>query len=61
MVTAVAKHKKEKRKFKLWQKIILIIASVMVYIFCLTKHISRGEGVAMILFYIAAVVYAALR
>ena len=35
----MAKHKKEKRKFKLWQKIILIIASVML-----------AAGVAFLLF-----------
>ncbi|WP_316608232.1 calcium/sodium antiporter [uncultured Ruminococcus sp.] len=40
---------------------ILIIASVMVYIFSLTKHINRGEGIVMILMYVATVVFAALR
>ena len=40
---------------------VLIVASVMVYIFALTKNISRGEGVVMILFYLATMVYAAVR
>lgn len=40
---------------------ILIVASILVYIFALTKKINRIEGVIMILFYVAAVVFAALR
>ena len=40
---------------------ILIVVSVVVYIFSLTKHINRGEGIVMILMYVATVVFAALR
>ena len=40
---------------------ILIVASILVYIFALTKKINRIEGVVMILFYVATVVFAALR
>ena len=40
---------------------ILIAASVLVYVFCLTKKINRFEGVVMILIYVGTVVFAALR
>lgn len=40
---------------------ILIAASVLVYVFCLTKKINRFEGVVMILIYAGTVVFAALR
>lgn len=40
---------------------ILIAVSVVVYLFSLTKHINRGEGIVMILMYVATVVFAALR
>ena len=40
---------------------ILIVVSVVVYLFSLTKHINRGEGIVMILMYVATVVFAALR
>lgn len=40
---------------------ILFVVSVVVYIFSLTKHINRGEGIVMILMYVATVVFAALR
>lgn len=41
--------------------LILIVASILVYIFCLTKKINRLEGAFMALFYTATVVFAALR
>ena len=40
---------------------ILIIASILVYVFALTKKINRVEGVVMILIYAATVVFAAVR
>ena len=40
---------------------ILIVASIMVYVFSLTKKINRAEGAVMILFYAATVVFAAVR
>ncbi len=40
---------------------ILIVVSVVVYLFSLTKHINRGEGIVLILMYVATVVFAALR
>ena len=40
---------------------ILIAASALVYIFTLTKKISRAEGIVMILIYISTIVFAALR
>ena len=40
---------------------ILIVASVMVFVFALSKKINRAEGIAMILLYIATVVFAAVR
>ncbi len=40
---------------------ILLVASIMVYFFSLSKKINRIEGAVMILFYIGTVVYAALR
>ena len=40
---------------------ILIVASVMVYVFCLTKKINRPEGAVMILTYAGTIVFAALR
>lgn len=40
---------------------ILIVASVMVFIFALKNKINRVEGIVMILFYIATVVFAAVR
>lgn len=41
--------------------LILIVASILVYVFCLTKKINRLEGAFMALFYTATVVFAALR
>lgn len=40
---------------------ILIVASIMVFIFALRNKINRVEGIVMILFYIATVVFAAVR
>ena len=40
---------------------ILIVASIMVFIFALKNKINRVEGIVMILFYIATVVFAAVR
>ena len=40
---------------------ILIVASIMVFIFALRNKINRIEGVIMMIFYIAAVVFAAVR
>lgn len=40
---------------------ILIVASIMVFIFALRNKINRVEGIVMILFYIASVVFAAVR
>ena len=40
---------------------ILIVASIMVFIFALNNKINRVEGIVMILFYIASVVFAAVR
>lgn len=40
---------------------ILIVASIMVFIFALNNKITRAEGIVMILFYIASVVFAAVR
>ena len=40
---------------------ILIVASIMVFIFALKNKITRAEGIVMILFYIATVVFAAVR
>lgn len=40
---------------------ILIVASIMVFIFALKNKINRVEGIVMILFYIASVVFAAVR
>ena len=40
---------------------ILIVASILVYVFSLTKKINRVEGAVMILVYAATVVFAALR
>ncbi|MBQ9247999.1 MAG: sodium:calcium antiporter, partial [Ruminococcus sp.] len=40
---------------------ILIVTSILVYIFALTKKINRLEGVVMVLMYAATVVFAALR
>ena len=40
---------------------ILIVTSILVYIFALTKKINRLEGVVMVLMYTATVVFAALR
>lgn len=40
---------------------ILIVASIMVFIFALNNKITRAEGIVMTLFYIATVVFAAVR
>jgi cation:H+ antiporter len=40
---------------------ILIIASIMVFIFALKNKINRVEGIVMILYYISTVVFAAVR
>lgn len=40
---------------------ILIVASILIYIFALTNRINRFEGIIMILIYIATMVFAALR
>lgn len=40
---------------------ILIAASVLVYVYSLTKRINRLEGISMIMIYIATVVFAAVR
>lgn len=40
---------------------ILIVASIMVFIFALKNKINRVEGIVMIIFYIATVVFAAVR
>ena len=40
---------------------ILIAASVMVFIFGITKKISRWEGAVMVLFYAATVTFAVVR
>lgn len=40
---------------------ILIVASILVYVFSLRNKINRVEGGAMILMYVAAIVFAALR
>lgn len=40
---------------------ILLFVSVLIYIFCLTKKISRVEGGVMVLLYIATMVFAAVR
>ncbi len=46
----------------LYDMAILIMVSIIVYIFCLSrKRIVRGEGIVMILIYIADVVFAILR
>lgn len=45
-----------------WDLIILVAVSAVAYVFSLTKHtINRKEGLAMILIYIADVVFAILR
>lgn len=41
--------------------VILIVASVLVYIFALTNKIRRTEGIIMLLFYAATMTFAALR
>lgn len=40
---------------------ILIVASILVFIFALKDRINRPQGIVMILFYIASVVFAAVR
>lgn len=40
---------------------ILIVVSIVVWLFSLTKRINRGEGIVMILMYAATIVFAALR
>ncbi len=40
---------------------ILIIVSVAAMVFALTKKVSRAEGLAMVLFYVATVVFAIVR
>ncbi len=40
---------------------ILLVASAVVYLFSVTKHINRGEGIILILMYAGTVVFAALR
>lgn len=45
-----------------WDMIILIVISVLVFIFSLSRHsISRKEGIVMILLYVLDVLYAILR
>ena len=41
--------------------VILIVASIMVFIFALKDKINRPQGIVMILFYIATIVFAAVR
>lgn len=40
---------------------ILLLISGLIYVFCLTKKISRAEGGVMVLLYIASMVFAAVR
>ena len=40
---------------------ILLLISGLIYVFCLTKKISRVEGGVMVLLYIASMVFAAVR
>lgn len=40
---------------------ILLLVSGLIYVFCLTKKISRAEGGVMVLLYIASMVFAAVR
>lgn len=45
-----------------WDMIILIVVSVLVFVFSLSRHsISRKEGIIMILLYVLDVIYAILR
>ncbi len=41
--------------------LVLVGTSILGYIFCLNKKITRGEGIAFIVLYIAYMVYAVLR
>ena len=46
----------------LWDLIILVIVSVIVYVFsCTKRNIGKGEGAIMLLIYLADMVFAILR